>query len=171
MSFTTGIPGGWWAAGTVPADMTQFFWHVTVILQKLAYLYGWPSFSDKDGDPDDETLLIFTIFAGVMFGAGTASKILGDLADRLAGQLLTRLPRAALTKWGIYTVAKEIARWIGVKLTKKSLARWLAKLVPVASGFISGLISWYAFSAMSKRLRKHLEALPLATQQNSMGDS
>src|SRR5216117_289087 len=39
VSFAAGLPGGWWMAGTVPADMTQFFWHTIVILQKLAYLY------------------------------------------------------------------------------------------------------------------------------------
>ena len=42
VSFAAGLPGGWWMAGTVPADLTQFFWHTVVILQKLAYLYGWP---------------------------------------------------------------------------------------------------------------------------------
>jgi hypothetical protein len=31
-SFATGLPGGWWVAGTLPADMTQFFWHISVIL-------------------------------------------------------------------------------------------------------------------------------------------
>ena len=56
VSFAAGVPGGWWIAGTVPADLTQFFWHVTVILQKLAYLHGWPELLDEDGDPDDVVL-------------------------------------------------------------------------------------------------------------------
>ena len=129
VSFTTGIPGGWWAAGNSASRYDPVLLACDGHFAETSLPLWWPSFSDKDGDPDDETLLIFTIFAGVMFGAGTASKILGDLADRLAGQLLTRLPRAALTKWGIYTVAKEIARWIGVKLTKKVL--------------LAGLQSWY----------------------------
>jgi len=48
-SFATGIPGGWWIAGTMPADLTQFFWHVSVILQKLAYLHGWPELFVEEG--------------------------------------------------------------------------------------------------------------------------
>lgn len=170
VSFATGIPGGWWMAGTVPADLTQFFWHVVVILQKLAYLYGWPSLADKDKELDDETLLMFTIFVGVMFGAGTAAKALGELAEKVAGQVLKRLPQEALTKWGIYRLAKEVAKWIGVKLTKETFAKWLSKAIPVISGFLSGGITWVSFSAMSKRLRNHLESLRLANPDNGEQD-
>jgi hypothetical protein len=166
VSFVTGLPGGWWMAGTMPADLTQFFWHVVVILQKLAYLYGWPSLADKDQELDDETLLLFTIFVGVMFGAGTAAKALGELSEKVAGQVLKRLPKAALTKWGIYRLAREVAKWIGVKLTKETFVKWLSKAIPVFSGFLSGGITWLSFSGMSKRLRNHLEKLRLSRPDN-----
>ena len=162
LSFIIGLPGGWWMAGTVPTDLAQFFWHVTVILQKLAYLYGWPELFEEDGEPDDETLMVFTVFVGVMFGAGTASKLLGDLAERVGQEVVKRLPQKALTRWGLYRLAKQVAKWIGVKLTKQTFARYLAKAIPYISGFISGSISWVSFSLMSKRLKKHLENLRLA---------
>jgi hypothetical protein len=162
VSFAAGLPGGWWMAGTVPADMTQFFWHVIVILQKLAYLYGWPSLINDDEEIDDETLLVISLFVGVMFGAGAASKALGDLAEKFAQQVISRLPKKALTKYAIYRIAKEVAKWIGIKLTKESFAKFLSKLVPVVSGFISGTITWISFSAMSKKLKKHLKTLELA---------
>src|SRR5688500_5852032 len=41
-SAAVGLPGGWWLAGTMPTDLTQYFWHVIVFAQKLAYLHGWP---------------------------------------------------------------------------------------------------------------------------------
>jgi hypothetical protein len=162
VSFATGIPGGWWIAGTIPADMTQFFWHVTIILQKLAFLYGWPSLADKDRELDDETLHIFTIFIGVMFGAGAASKILGEVSEKAATQVANRLQREALTKYGTYQVAKEVSKWLGIKLTKEKFANVLAKAVPVVSGFLSGAMTWITFGKMSKKLRKHLEELRLA---------
>src|SRR5262249_32449737 len=157
------MPGGWWLAGTVPADLTQFFWHVAVIAQKLAYLYGWPDLVSEDGGIDDETLLILTVFIGVMLGAESAAKVLSDLAERVAAQVLKRLPRETLTKWGLYRLAREVAKWIGVKLTKESFARVLSKLVPVLGGFISGTITWIAFTVMTNRLVRHLESLPLAS--------
>lgn len=158
-SFATGIPGGWWVAGTLPADMTQFFWHISVILQKFAYLHGWPELFDEGGEPTDETIMIITIFVGVMFGASAASKALGELSEKVAAQVMTRLPKEALTKWGIYQLAKKVAAWIGYKLTKETFAKAISKAIPVISGFISGGITWVSFSNMSNRLQRHLEQL------------
>src|SRR5437016_7576005 len=167
VSFASGLPGGWWIAGTVPADLTQFFWHSLVILQKLAYLYGWPELFSEDSELDDETLLILTVFVGVMLGAESAAKVLGDIAERAAAQVIKRLPREALTKWGLYRLAREVAEWIGIKLTKDSFARVLSKLVPILGGLISGTITWIAFTLMTNRLAIHLESLPLATNDDS----
>jgi hypothetical protein len=162
LSFASGLPGGWWIAGTVPADFTQFFWHVLVILQKLAYLYGWPELFSGDNELDDETLLILTVFVGVMLGAESAAKVLGDVADRASAQVLKRLPREALGKWGLYRLAREVAKRIGIKLTDESFARYISRIVPILGGIISGTVTWVSFSLMTSRLAAHLESLPLA---------
>ena len=161
LSFASGLPGGWWIAGTVPADLTQFFWHVLVILQKLAYLYGWPELF-QDSELDDETLLILTVFVGAMLGAESAAKVLGDIAERAAAQVFKRLPRETLTKWGLYHLAREVAKWIGIKLTEDSFVRYFSKIVPILGGIISGTVSWISFSLMTNRLAVHFESLPLA---------
>lgn len=162
VSFAAGLPGGWWVAGTMPADLSQFFWHVIVVAQKLAYLYGWPELSSEDGELDDETLLLLTLLIGVMLGAESAGKAISKLAERLATQVAGRLPKKALTKWGIYRLAREVAKWLGIKLTKDSFSRALAKMVPVLGGIISGTVTWVAFTTMTNRLARHLESLPLA---------
>ncbi|SFU67559.1 hypothetical protein [Pseudoduganella namucuonensis] len=158
-SFAAGLPGGWWMAGTMPADLTQFFWHIAVVLQKLAYLHGWPELLINGEELDDETLHIFTIFVGVMFGATGAGKLLAQLSERLSEQIATRLPKEALTKWGLYRLARSIAKWIGVKLTKESFSRVLSKAIPVLGAFVSGTITWISISQMSNRLLTHLEKL------------
>ena len=163
-SFAVGLPGGWWVAGTLPADMTQFFWHISVMLQKLAYLHGWPELFDEEGEPSDETILIVTVFVGVMFGASTATKALGQLSEKVAEQVLIKLPKEALTKWGIYQLAKQVAAWIGIKLTKEVFAKVVARIVPVIGAVIAGGITWVSFSTMSKRLQRHLEELLPHTQ-------
>src|SRR5437667_1968958 len=162
VSFASGLPGGWWIAGTVPADLTQFFWHVLVILQKLAYLYGWPELFSEDSELDDETLLILTVFVGVMLGAESAAKVLGEIAERATAQVLKRLPRETLTKWGLYRLAREVAKRIGIKLTEDSFARYLSRIVPILGGIISVTVTWISFSLMTSRLAVHLESLPLA---------
>jgi hypothetical protein len=131
-----------------------------VVLQKLAYLYGWPDLCGDRGELDDDSLLVVTVFIGVMFGVGTATKVLGELAQRLSKQVLKRLPEQALTKWGFYRLAREVAKWLGVRLTKQAFARVVSKFVPIIGGFISGATTWIVFSRMAERLREHLAALP-----------
>ena len=36
ISFATGIPGGFAMLGTIPADLAQYFYHLTVMAQELA---------------------------------------------------------------------------------------------------------------------------------------
>lgn len=145
--------------GTIPTDLTQFFWHVVVVTQKLAYLHGWPDLYSDGEEIDDETLHIFTIFIGVMFGAAGAGTLLSRLSENVAKELASRLPRMPLTKWGLYNLAKQIAKWIGVKLTKQTFARIASKAVPVLGGLASGAITWVSFSQMSSRLVSHLSGL------------
>lgn len=163
ISFVAGLPGGWWMAGTIPADLAQFYWHTIQLVQKLIYIYGWPElYENEDEQIDDETLLRITIFIGVMFGASAAAKVVSELSEKLSIQVATQLPKKALTKYGFYNLAKQVAKWIGVKLTKTTFSRIASKLVPILGGFVSGGISFFSMKKMGKRLQKHLSKLPLA---------
>ena len=72
ISFAAGIPGGIALAGTVPADLAQYFAHVMRVEQKLAYLYGWQTFLDSDNEIDDQTILELVILMGVTVDARRA---------------------------------------------------------------------------------------------------
>jgi hypothetical protein len=165
-SAMAGLPGGWWMAGTIPADMTQFFWHVVVVLQKLVYLYGWPELFIDGEDLDDESLHVLTVFIGVMFGAAGATQLLGQLSEKISKEVAKRLPKYALTKWGLYKLAKEVAKWIGVQLTKETFARVISKAIPIIGALISGSITWVSYSSMSHRLKDHLARLHQHTAGN-----
>lgn len=156
-SLAAGLPGGFLMVATVPGDMTQFFWHVIVIMQKLVYLHGWPELLSGDEEVGDDTRHLLTIFAGVMFGAQGANAALSKVADMLAKEVVIRLPREKLTKWGVYILSKEIAKWIGIKLTKEGFARGVAKVVPILGGAVAGGITWVTYSSMCKRLHMHLQ--------------
>jgi hypothetical protein len=157
-----GLPGGWWIAATIPGDLTQYFFHVVVAVQKLAYLYGWPALFGTDDDIDDETKLLLTLFIGVMLGASGANAGLGKLASAVEAEVVRRLPRVALTQYGIYQVAKQVAKWIGVGLTKQTFAEVVGRAIPILGGAIMGTITWVTFSGGTDRLHKHLASLPLA---------
>lgn len=156
-SALAGLPGGWALAGTIPADIAQFYAHVFALTQKLLYLYGWPDLQNEKGEIDDETAQILTLFTGVMMGSQAAVEAVLNLTKELAKQVVIRLPKQALTKYAIYNVAKQVSKWIGIKLTKDSFARGLSKVIPLIGAPISAGVTYCTFKPMANRLKKHLD--------------
>ena len=161
ISFAAGLPGGWAMAGTIPADIAQFYWHILQLQQKLAYLYGWPDLLDN-GEVDDETKLYITLFTGAMHGVAAANGAIVKVANEIAKQVARRVPRMALTKTAWYPLIKQIAKWIGIRITKISFARGAAKIVPIVGGVISAGVTAGTMTPMARRLKNHLRDLPLA---------
>lgn len=156
-SALAGVPGGWWMAGTIPTDIAQFYGHAICLSQKLMYLYGWPDLADENGKLDDETAQILTLFIGVMIGEAMANQALFAIEKEFAKQVLKRLPRIALTKFGLYNVIKQVGKYIGIKVTKGKVANWASKAVPIIGAPISGAMTYWTFKPMAKLLKKHLE--------------
>ncbi|MFT4972938.1 MAG: hypothetical protein ACI9JY_002144 [Saprospiraceae bacterium] len=152
-SAAAGVPGGFAMIGTIPADLLQYYYHVIIVSQKLAYTYGYP---ELDGDADDDFLSMLTLFMGVMSGVKAANLALVKLTNDLSKEVVKRLPKIALTKYGIYQVSKQVAKWFGVNLTKGAFARSVSKIIPGVSALISGGITLATFLPMAKRLKKNL---------------
>ena len=161
-STAAGIPGGPAMAATMPADIAQYYWHVLVVAQKLGYLYGWPDLLDDKGQITEGTRNVLTLFVGVMFGAQAASKLVGEIAKRVSLQAAKRLPQQALTKTMYYPVVKQVAKWIGVKMTKDTFGKSVGKAIPILGGVLSGAITAFSFKPMAEKLQKHLrEEMPM----------
>lgn len=156
ISALAGIPGGLTMLGTIPADLAQYYYHVLVIAQKLCYIYGWPDLVDENGDIGEGACNVLTLFVGVMLGAQAANKAVGEIAKNLAGQIAWRLPQKALTKGFLYPIVKQVAKWIGIKLTKDIFAKGVSKIVPIIGGVVSGSITYATFKPMSKKLQDEL---------------
>lgn len=166
-STAAGIPGGLAMAATMPADIAQYYWHVLVVAQKLGYLYGWPDLLDDKGQITEGTRNVLTLFVGVMFGAQAASKLVGEIAKRVSLQAAKRLPQQALTKTMYYPVVKQVAKWIGVKMTKDTFGRGVGKAIPILGGVLSGAITAFSFKPMAEKLQKHLrEEMPMMRSLN-----
>ena len=166
-STAAGIPGGLVMAATMPADIAQYYWHVLVVAQKLGYLYGWPDLLDDKGQITEGTRNVLTLFVGVMFGAQAASKLVGEIAKQVSLQAAKRLPQQALTKTMYYPVVKQVAKWIGVKMTKDTFGKSVGKAIPILGGVLSGAITAFSFKPMAEKLQKHLrEEMPMMRSLN-----
>lgn len=156
ISTAAGIPGGLIMGATVPADLAQYYYHCLVLSQKLAYLYGWPDLIDKNGKLSEDAVGILTLFIGIMSGVAVASEAINWVARELSKQVVKRLPKMALTKTIIYPIVKQVAKWLGVSMTKETFAKGLGKAIPFVGGAISGGLTYVSFRPSAKRLKKKL---------------
>lgn len=156
-SVVAGIPGGFAMIGTIPADITQYYYHVVIVAQKLGYIYGWPDLLDEKQQFSEASRNILTLFVGVMLGAGAANKAVTEVGKKLSIQVAKRLPQQALTKTAYYPIIKQVGKWIGMKVTKETFAKGASKFVPILGGVLSGGLTFFTFKPMANKLHAKLK--------------
>lgn len=157
-STLAGLPGGLAMAATLPGDLTQYYYHVVVLSQKLAYLYGFPDFCDEKGELGENASELLTIFLGSMMGVKVADQGINELAKGLATSAVGRLPRIVLTKAAVYPIVLQVAKLVGAKLTREGLTKTVGRFIPIAGGIFSGTVTLFTFKPGARRLQKRLRA-------------
>ncbi len=153
------------AAFTIPAvsaDITSYFVFVLRVVQKLAYLYGFEEFDTFEDGLDSESMSIVMVFIGAMFGVQRATSALGKLAESMAIHIQKKLANKALTKGVVYPIVKNIAKAVGVRMTKQIFADAVATSIPIAGSLLSGGVTYFSFKPSCARLKKHLMKFPLS---------
>ena len=166
LSTALGMPGGFAVLGSIPGDLAQYYYHVFVLSQKLAYIYGYPDLCDENGAFTESAKNLLTIFVGVMGGVIAANKVIQEIAEQAQKQVVKRLPEYALTKGILYPLVKQVAKWIGVSLTKQSFARGVSKFVPILGGVVSGGLTYYTFKPQAKKLMGKLKTTMYLAYKN-----
>lgn len=175
-SFVTGIPGGIFMAGTIPADVLQFYGHAFTIVQKLMYLYGWEEdIFDKRGEIDDATKAMVTLYLGMMCGVKTASVALVKMATASTSKIV----KGAIGKATIQGVIKggamrtaiiKIFKTMGIRATVKGGLKAWGKIVPIIGGVFSATVTMATFKPMAYRLKKYLETGEVEGIENDTDD-
>ena len=156
-SFVAGIPGGLAMAATIPMDMLQFFGMALRLAQELSYIYGAQNLWE-DGKIDDEKIKSnLILYCGVMFGVSGAVSGVRVLTTQIAKVALKKIPQKALTKTFWYPIVKQIAKAIGVKITKTTVAHGVSKVIPIVGGVISGGLNFASMMPMANRLSVQLD--------------
>ena len=169
LSAAMGMPGGWATLGTVPTDIAQFYYHVFVVGQKLAYIYGFPDMRDESGHLSKNATQLLTLFVGVMTGVAIATKALQELGEVLKRQIIKKLPEYALSNSALQIAVRKIAKKIGMEISKSSVTEGMMKVVPILSGAISGVLTYKTFKPQAKRLSMNLRRTMLLPQHSSAG--
>lgn len=156
ISAGTGIPGGYALIPTAIGDIVQYYYHVFVLSQKLAYLYGFPDLCDEDGNVSENMVQVMTLFAGVMSGVAVANKGLRFVAQQLSKQAAKKLPQQALTKGTIYPIIKQVSKILGIQMNKNIFGKGVSKVIPFIGAIISGSLTYATFKPNAIRLQKFL---------------
>ena len=170
-SIALGMPGGAVIFATLPSDLAQYYYHVFVVAQKLAYIYGYPDLCDENGNFTEDSIQMLTVFVGIMSGVAAAQKVIQEIAEQVQKEILRRLPRYALTKTFLYPLVKQVAKWIGVSITKQSFARGISKIVPFVGGAVSGGLTYITFKPQSIKLQKVLKEKMLLAYESKKSES
>ena len=159
ISAALGAPGGATMVATLPADIIQYYGYMLRATQKLMYLYGFPEIDveEKEQTFDSETLNILIICFGVMYGVAGANNAVKAMAKGLAKGVSKKIMSTALTKGTLYPIVKSIAKWFGVKMTKKLLAGMVQKSIPVIGGVVGGGITYVSFKPCCDKLKESLQ--------------
>ena len=158
ISTVLGMPGGLAMAATIPADIIQYFGYTLRAAQKLLYLYGFPQIEIRDDglNLDSETINQLTLCLGIMYGAAGAANAMKGIAKALASGVEKQILRKALTRGGLYPIVRNVAKWFGLKLTRKAFAGFFKNSIPVVGGIIGGGITFASFKPCCSRLKSVL---------------
>ena len=167
LSAAMAVPGGWAALGTVPTDIAQFYYHVFVVAQKLAYTYGFPDMRDENGRLSQSATNLLTVFVGVMTGVAVATKALQELGEVLKKQAIKKLPEYALSNGVLNAAVKKVSKMIGKELSRTGFAEGVSKLMPIISGVVAGALTYKSFKPQARRLSLNLRRTMLLLPQHS----
>ncbi|MDR0784644.1 MAG: hypothetical protein LBE74_02000 [Treponema sp.] len=148
LSFASGIPGGLAMFATVPADIAQYYYHVIVIAQKLAYIYGLAEL----GIVDDDFKSLLTLLVGVMTEDEDANRTITEI---FSSQVSKEVVAISLGKAFNKTILK-IATALAYRLTGKSVFKSIWKAIPIIGGVVSGGITLFTFQPMCNKLKARL---------------
>lgn len=144
------------AVGAAGVDIVSYFSFVLRIVQELAYLYGFEEFELDDGTLDSGTMNTVLLFIGTMFQVQGATTSLSKLASKMAENVAKNLAKKSLTKGTIYPIVREIAKKVGVRMTKQIFADTIASGIPIAGSLLSGGLTYVCFKPNCMKLRKQL---------------
>ncbi len=160
ISAALSAPGGWAILATIPTDIAQYYGYLLRTMQKLLYLYGYPQLDfEYEGDLlDSESMRIVITCLGIMFGVGTANKLIHKLSPALAEGLGKKFMKASVTKTTIwYPALQGICKVFNYTLTKEAFQAVIKKAIPIAGLVIGGTITYFSFGPCCNKLKKQLK--------------
>jgi hypothetical protein len=161
--FGTSFSGGIVSYIGLPVEIKIYMRNIYNLSQELGYIYGViPSPLIKNIEEDKNKFLVAvqedTLKAlALAFGSSTTSLLAKKVSQSFIEKEAKLILKTKVSDKMITKLSKEVAKLVGIKLTKKTINKSLVKWAPVVGGFVSGIINYYSFDKIANNLIKGLK--------------
>lgn len=159
LTFSAGLHAGMSMLGMVPADVTRYMAHALRIVQKLAYLYGWDLTLPAEGEMEEDTAAVVTLFFGVMLDVDGAADALRTIAEGASGRVTAQMVSRQIADHGIRFTIRQMTRTLSELLPREVYGRRISRFIPIIGAADLGGLTYVTYKPMADRMRRFLSSL------------
>lgn len=63
-----------------------------------------------------------------------------------------------LARYAFFNISKQVAKWIGIKLTRETFAKGAGKVIPLIGAPVSAALTYWTFKPMATKLKRQLDS-------------
>ncbi len=159
IGFGTGLPGGpWGAAAGVTIDLEEYLRRVFLMTQEIGHVYGVipPAFVDNVNKNTDEYFaeVQAEILKAIMIGLGISgvSMTITEIAKLIATKETKEIIAQKISNQIITWLVKQIARRLGIQLTKRQISQGVLRFIPIWGGFINAAFCYKSMQLIGNNL-------------------
>ena len=104
----------------------------------------------------------------IMIGKHRITNMLKSAIGFLSKQLIQRYGVKILTRFSIITLFRQLAKWLGITLTKEMVLDGFEMIIILLCAVISGIISYWLFVPMARKLQRHLREEYITVKGSSL---
>lgn len=163
IGFALGIPGGPISYPSLIGDIEEYLRATFNLSQEMMYIYGVIPHPLTEKIEADQNLFFESIreetlkAMAIAFGASSISIISKEISKKIAEKEAKEILNKKVSEKVITQLAKKIAKLLGIKLTKKSISKFVLRVIPVIGGVTSGIINYKSFQEIGDNLRNGIK--------------
>lgn len=168
VGFATGAPGGLVGLfGGTAVDLEEYLRRLFLLAQEVGQVYGLiPNpFTESIDDSMDNYFESAKeeILKAMLIGLGTGVVTMGvvQIAKLIAEKEANEIVKKKISEKVITKMAMELAKLLGIRLTKKGLAQIVGKSIPIVGGGVNAVVNYKAIDTIGENLMENFEKVHL----------
>lgn len=137
-------------------DMLQFQLFTYIVVQKLLYLHGYHDLVDEEGKACEKAAVMLSAISLLMIGRHKVGNLMKKVFKSAAKKVIRAYTRVG-GRVILTNLLRQCFKWLGVTVTRDTLTLSATILIGVTCSILAGIISFWLFFPMCKRLNRRME--------------